>query len=298
MAKIDLESTSSGYQSAASLRRNFEALEAEFQDKVLYRDNPTGETNTLENDVDMNSNRILNLPSATSSSEPATFGQLSSRSSNIQYTGTVTEEQTATASQTSFTLLTATYTPGADNLSIFINGLRQHPSTYTETSTSVVTLSEGAVVGDFVLFVINERLVDGTTTPASSITITVDSVATDVSTQVNAHHTILDALVSATGDLTVTGAFINVPEALADSATPSVVGIRNALTGGTTTITDLTGGAVGQEVRILSEHTITITDGTNIFLAGSANFVMASSDSLTLVQKADTNWYEVSRSVN
>jgi hypothetical protein len=85
---------------------------------------------------------------------------------------------------------------------------------------------------------------------------------------------------------------------LANSATPTVVGGRLFLTGGTTTITDFTNGYTGQEIIILSEHAITITDGTNMFLSGSANFVMASTDSLHLVQKADGNWYEISRSVN
>lgn len=87
-------------------------------------------------------------------------------------------------------------------------------------------------------------------------------------------------------------------DTLANSATPSVTGVNNWLTGGTTTITDLTGGFTGKIIRILAEHTITITDGTNIFLNGSANFTMNSTDSLTLIQKADGNWYELSRSDN
>ena len=85
---------------------------------------------------------------------------------------------------------------------------------------------------------------------------------------------------------------------LANDATPSVKNGSVFLTGGTTTVTDFDDGFTGQQIIILSEHSITITDGTNIFLNGSANFVMASSDSLTLLQKADGKWYEVSRSVN
>jgi hypothetical protein len=85
---------------------------------------------------------------------------------------------------------------------------------------------------------------------------------------------------------------------LANSATPSVSKGDRWLTGGTTTITNFTNGQTGQIIRILSEHAITITDGTNIFLAGSTNFVMANTDSLTLIQKADGKWYELGRSVN
>lgn len=86
---------------------------------------------------------------------------------------------------------------------------------------------------------------------------------------------------------------------LANSATPAVdTTSKYWLTGGTTTITNITGGAEGQEITILSEHAITITDGTNIFLSGSTNFVMASTDSLSLVRKADGKWYEIGRSDN
>lgn len=85
---------------------------------------------------------------------------------------------------------------------------------------------------------------------------------------------------------------------LADDATPSVLGGSVWLTGGTTTITDFDDGVTGQIITILSEHAVTITDGTNIILNGSANFVMASTDSLTLICKADNKWYELSRMVN
>jgi hypothetical protein len=85
---------------------------------------------------------------------------------------------------------------------------------------------------------------------------------------------------------------------MADSATPSVLSGRNFVTGGTTTITNFTNGYIGKTITILADHSVTITDGTNIFLAGSANFAMAASDSLTLIEKADGKWYEISRSDN
>lgn len=84
---------------------------------------------------------------------------------------------------------------------------------------------------------------------------------------------------------------------LADSATPSVVLGSYWITGGTTTITNFVDGITGQIITIISEHAITITDGTNIFLSGSVNFVMASSDTLTLIRKGGF-WYEIGRSDN
>lgn len=85
---------------------------------------------------------------------------------------------------------------------------------------------------------------------------------------------------------------------LANSATPSVLNGKTFLTGGTTTITDFSNGVTGQIIRVLAEHTIIITDGTNIMLNGSANWIMVAGDTLTLICKADNKWYELSRGDN
>lgn len=85
---------------------------------------------------------------------------------------------------------------------------------------------------------------------------------------------------------------------LADEATPTVGGGRLFLTGGTTTITDFDDGVVGQIITVIAEHGIIITDDTNIFLSGSANWTMVATDTLTLVCKADGKWYEIARSDN
>ena len=95
-----------------------------------------------------------------------------------------------------------------------------------------------------------------------------------------------------------TGALTFDVTTLANDGTPTVSGKYLLLTGGTTTITDFDDGVTGQIIQILSEHTVTITDGTNIFLNGSANFTMNSTDSLTLVCKTDNKWYEIGRSDN
>ena len=61
MAKVTLSTITSGYQSATQLENNFDAITSEFQNKVLYRNNPAGEPNTMQNDLDMNSNAINNV---------------------------------------------------------------------------------------------------------------------------------------------------------------------------------------------------------------------------------------------
>lgn len=101
------------------------------------------------------------------------------------------------------------------------------------------------------------------------------------------------------GDIRSDGVFIqNTVTTLANDGTPTVAASNLFKTGGTTAITDFNGGVVGQTIQILSEHAVTITDGAPIILNGSANFVMAAADTLTLTMFNDQVWQEVSRTVN
>ena len=84
----------------------------------------------------------------------------------------------------------------------------------------------------------------------------------------------------------------------ADDATPSVSAGNLFITGATTAITDFDDGIVGQTIEILSAHTITITDGSAIDLAGGTNYSMTATDTLILTMFNDQVWVEVGRSVN
>ncbi len=86
--------------------------------------------------------------------------------------------------------------------------------------------------------------------------------------------------------------------ALADDATPSVSAGNLFKSGGTTAITDFDDGVVGQTIRVLAAHSVTITDGAPIILAGGANYDMTDSDTLVLTMFDDQVWQEVARSVN
>jgi hypothetical protein len=57
----------------------------------------------------------------------------------------------ATAGQTVFTL-PWTYIPGSNDLSVYINGVRQAGNAYTETSVSSITFASGLNAGDEVMF--------------------------------------------------------------------------------------------------------------------------------------------------
>ena len=64
---------------------------------------------------------------------------------------TTRQANTATSGQTIFTLVSGiTYTPGTGQLRVYINGVRQFPSEYTETASNVYTLTSGVSTGDIV----------------------------------------------------------------------------------------------------------------------------------------------------
>jgi len=88
---------------------------------------------------------------------------------------------------------------------------------------------------------------------------------------------------------------------LDDTGTPSVATTQKHsywLTGGTTAITDFDSGVAGQKITILAEHTVNITDAVNIFLSTGGTWTMTDTDTLTLIQKTDGKWYELSRGDN
>lgn len=60
MAKVVLNDLTSNYGSQQLHNANNTTIEDELNNKVLYRDNPEGEPNQMENAIDMNSNDILN----------------------------------------------------------------------------------------------------------------------------------------------------------------------------------------------------------------------------------------------
>lgn len=58
--KINLDDVTN-IDSITTINANFDKIVEEFQDKVLYRDSPTGEPNTVESNIDMNGFDIINV---------------------------------------------------------------------------------------------------------------------------------------------------------------------------------------------------------------------------------------------
>lgn len=65
--KFSLSNILSGFQ-LSRINTNFDKIETELNNKVLYRDNPEGEPNTMEQDLDMNGNAVLNASVVSASS--------------------------------------------------------------------------------------------------------------------------------------------------------------------------------------------------------------------------------------
>jgi hypothetical protein len=103
----------------------------------------------------------------------------------------------------------------------------------------------------------------------------------------------------------VTGSFIAnchppaLVQTVASAATVTLPRVGTTfLISGTTNITSIVASNWdGQEVTLVFQGALTFTDGSNLKLAGNANFVTTADDTITLVCDG-TNWYEVARSVN
>lgn len=70
MSKIKLNNVTNP-SNVTVMNDNFQKIEDELNEKVLYRKVPIGEPNQMSNDLDMNGKRIYNLPVPTEDHEPA-----------------------------------------------------------------------------------------------------------------------------------------------------------------------------------------------------------------------------------
>jgi hypothetical protein len=108
------------------------------------------------------------------------------------------EIQTATAGQTVFTLANP-YVPGANTLSVFVDGVNQYNGTtysYVETSASTVTFDSGLHVGALVKFTTVQSLTSGQQTDAALVTYTpagTGAVATTVQAKLRQSNSIKDS---------------------------------------------------------------------------------------------------------
>lgn len=190
MAKLTLNAIGSRYGSIDALNDNSDLIEAALEN-TLSRDG-TG-PNNMEADLDMDSNSIINVANLSAGS--LTIGGLPVSPGNINYTGQIKETQVATSGQTVFNLTSISYNPLTNNLSVYVDGVYQNPSRYTETSSTRVTFSTGLHVGavvDFAVLSLNDL---GGTTDSANVTHTqaiAGAVATTVKAKLSEHVSVKD----------------------------------------------------------------------------------------------------------
>jgi hypothetical protein len=148
MARYTRTPVTSGFEVQSQLNQNFTDIQ-EAIDDTLSRvgDQP----NYMLADLDMNSKRIYNLPAATSATEPVIYSQWITGASSVEVNGFYKWVATATASQVLFSGITPSFVVGVNNIDVYVNGVYQYPSAYTETSSSSITFSSGLDAGDEVL---------------------------------------------------------------------------------------------------------------------------------------------------
>ncbi len=154
MSKVTVPTILSSYLSTEELNSILQILVAAIEN-TLSRDGTS--PNQMSADLDMNSNKILNLGLATADTDVPTFGQI--RGLGSGYVVQNIERQVATAAQTVFTLANMVYQPGSNNLAVYKDGLRVFSGFgYTETSASVITFATPMSGSEVLEFVTNDYL--------------------------------------------------------------------------------------------------------------------------------------------
>lgn len=137
MAKLNLPTLTGGYNDANLINEAFTAIE-QFSDNTVSRDGAT--PNTMEAALDMNGQRIINLPFAQGPNEPLTFGQAAAYATAMVLQRF--ERQQTQPFEATYTFNTITYAPGVGNLALYRNGARLLPGVdYTEDSDDTITLT-------------------------------------------------------------------------------------------------------------------------------------------------------------
>jgi len=141
----------------------------------------------------MNSNDLLNVQNVRTSNLYVN-GQLVTASA-VEVAGQQVYTATATAGQTLFTGVNP-YTQGISALSVYINGVYQDNSAYSETSTTSITFSSGLDAGDYVVIISHpDQTVN--VANASAVPYTpagTGAVVTDVQTQLRATAKTVDTI--------------------------------------------------------------------------------------------------------
>jgi|18_taG_2_1085343.scaffolds.fasta_scaffold06401_2 hypothetical protein len=206
MAKLELDNIAAGLASTGKINSNNDLLETHLNDNVLYRDNPTGEANQMEQELDMNNYKIINSGQATQGTDLVTLAQLNGAISSGSSGLIAQQRETVLGSEAVNDILTLTgitYIPSTNNLSVYRNGQRlESGADYSESGTTNITLTFTPNSGDRFVFLTNES-VDGVTEAPQSINVLYERI---VATAGQTVFTIANSYITGTNAITV---FVN-----------------------------------------------------------------------------------------
>jgi hypothetical protein len=108
MAKITLPTIAAGFASNTAFNTAYDLIEAEFQNKVLYRNNTSGETNTMQQALDMDGEAINNCGMLTATGLTVAGVSLTAKVAEAAASATAAASS-ATAAASSATAAAASY---------------------------------------------------------------------------------------------------------------------------------------------------------------------------------------------
>jgi hypothetical protein len=274
MAKLTLNAIGSRYGSIDALNDNSDLVEAAFEN-TLSRDG-TG-PNNMESDLDMDSNDIINVANLSVASLRVNGQPVSPGS--INYTGQVKETQTATSGQTVFNLSTVSYAPLTNNLSVYVDGVYQNPTTYTENNSTRITFDAGVHIGAIVDFVVLSLTDLPGTTDASNVTYTPagsGAVTTTVAAKLQQTVSVKDF------------------GAVGDGVADDTQAIQDALGSGAKLVTATGTFLISSNVTLPSGVSILGWPRATITTNGGGNFIVTSNNT---VENIDFDWNSTARRV-
>lgn len=181
-----------------------------------------------------------------------------------------------------------------------VNGIRLLTSTrLTIGSNSVLSTNNSSSRCILTSNVDNSTFV-GNVGSGAGVGILLDSTSTDNTVCGNNMNGNTVGFSLSTGTNNVVANNINgVVASVASAATIALPASENSVYNitGTTTITSITALNPGRIVTLKFAGALTFTDGSNLILAGGANFTTAANSTINLMCDG-TNWYEISRSSN
>ncbi len=197
MTDITLNNITTGYN-LSKINDNFDKIEAVVNDEVLHT---TGSNNTMSQQLDMNSNKVINLPVGVEGSDSVNLSQVQGLIQGAS-SGLIArlKEPTiyATAGQTVVNLTSITYTPNSNNLMVFVNGEARFD--YTQADSTSFTFTTGLNLNDRIDVFTNEAT---TNSVANAQNVTYTAGGADVATALDARPKMFATVADMVADTTL-----------------------------------------------------------------------------------------------